>query len=396
MLQCGAVRCNVLQCVAVWCCVVLRGAVCYRVLHCGAVCCSVMQCVAVCCSVVLRVATWCSVLHHVAGCYSLSIADVRAAQVYCSVLQCVTMCCIALSADFRAVQELADRVILTLASFDARASNSSTMQTSREEVSVPRVAFLPNEFDVVRKMPLFNEGSESSALIAEVASTLKTLLFSDAACIIRAGTTGMGMYFVNHGVCSARVQGAEVANMEHGDFFGEIALTLSCTRTADVYAQGTVELFEFARKDFKTIVAKYPYLLQKLKQTARARVKNAVAPRAAIVDSNDDAMQQQVYAGGAVSHQDGYDDKAVQPSTLLKLRSLFNLGSGETAEDGMLIKVSALAWADIVASMTRVRVEKDEIVMSRQAPPGGLYIVEDGQVELLTHGVAVETMSAGV
>jgi len=203
------------------------------------------------------------------------------------------------------------------------------------------------------------------------------------------------MYFVNHGVCSARVQGAEVANMEHGDFFGEIALTLSCTRTADVYAQGTVELFEFARKDFKTIVAKYPYLLQKLKQTARARVRNAVAPRAAIVDSNDDAMQQQVYAGGAVSHQDGYDDKAVQPSTLLMLRSLFNLGSGETAEDGMLIKVSALAWADIVASMTRVRVEKDEIVMSRQAPPGGLYIVEDGQVELLTHGVAVETMSAG-
>jgi len=46
MLQCVAVRCNVLQCVAVCC----------SVLQCVAVCCSVLQCVAACCSVLQFVA----------------------------------------------------------------------------------------------------------------------------------------------------------------------------------------------------------------------------------------------------------------------------------------------------------------------------------------------------
>jgi len=60
VLQCDAVRCNVLhsvlQCVAE-CCRVLSFAMCHSVLlKCSAVCCSVLQCVAVCCSVLQCVA----------------------------------------------------------------------------------------------------------------------------------------------------------------------------------------------------------------------------------------------------------------------------------------------------------------------------------------------------
>jgi CRP-like cAMP-binding protein len=61
------------------------------------------------------------------------------------------------------------------------------------------------------------------------------------------------MYFVNTGTVRVKVNSQDVARLDDGNFFGEIALTMTSQRTADVFCEGRCELFELSRADFKQV-----------------------------------------------------------------------------------------------------------------------------------------------
>lgn len=61
------------------------------------------------------------------------------------------------------------------------------------------------------------------------------------------------MYFVNTGTVKVKVNSQDVGCLENGNFFGEIALTMTSQRTADVFCEGRCELFELSRSDFKQV-----------------------------------------------------------------------------------------------------------------------------------------------
>jgi len=87
VLQCVAVRCNVLLCVAMCCCALQCVAVRCNVLQRVAVRCSAVQCVAMCCSALQCVAVRCSVLQDAMRHSMLQCVGVCG--VYGSVLECV-------------------------------------------------------------------------------------------------------------------------------------------------------------------------------------------------------------------------------------------------------------------------------------------------------------------
>lgn len=100
------------------------------------------------------------------------------------------------------------------------------------------------------------------------------------AAVIQAGEVGECMYFINSGVVQVLVNGSEVDRLNTGDFFGEIALTVSKQRTADVKSLGAagshgprnsgpaepLELFQLLRTDFEAAMDKYPILKTRLAQ----------------------------------------------------------------------------------------------------------------------------------
>lgn len=63
----------------------------------------------------------------------------------------------------------------------------------------------------------------------------------------------MGMYFVNNGSVTVKVNSKDVGRLENGNYFGEIALAMNSQRTADVFCEGTCELFELSRADLKQV-----------------------------------------------------------------------------------------------------------------------------------------------
>mmetsp|Transcript_3807 Transcript_3807/g.9108 ORF Transcript_3807/g.9108 Transcript_3807/m.9108 type:complete len:522 (+) Transcript_3807:78-1643(+) len=141
-------------------------------------------------------------------------------------------------------------------------------------------------FLLIRKLTIFE--NIDPACLQEVTQKLKVRKVAAGDRIITSGEVGESMYFINSGLVEVLVNDARVDQLTTGDFFGEIALTVSKQRTADVVSLGShghhgprsakaadTELFEFARTDFETIMEKYPILKTRLAQIGQSRVKRA-------------------------------------------------------------------------------------------------------------------------
>eukprot|EP00285_Hemiselmis_virescens_P000685 CAMPEP_0173414886 /NCGR_PEP_ID=MMETSP1356-20130122/84563_1 /TAXON_ID=77927 ORGANISM="Hemiselmis virescens, Strain PCC157" /NCGR_SAMPLE_ID=MMETSP1356 /ASSEMBLY_ACC=CAM_ASM_000847 /LENGTH=478 /DNA_ID=CAMNT_0014377093 /DNA_START=39 /DNA_END=1472 /DNA_ORIENTATION=+ len=145
-------------------------------------------------------------------------------------------------------------------------------------------------FLLIRKLSIFD--NIDPACLQEVTQALKAVKIEAGMAVITAGEVGECMYFINSGTVQVLVNGSEVDRLNTGDFFGEIALTVSKQRTADVKSLGAsgahgprstgpvepVELFQLNRTDFEAAMDKYPILKTRLAQIGQARVKRAAVP----------------------------------------------------------------------------------------------------------------------
>jgi len=139
-------------------------------------------------------------------------------------------------------------------------------------------------FLLIRKLSIFD--NIDPACLQDITQKLKVVKFDAGKFVIQAGEVGECMYFVNSGTVQVIVNKAEVDRLSTGDFFGEIALTVSKQRTADVKSFGHVgangqseptELFQLLRTDFEASMVQYPILQTRLAQIGQARVKRAAA-----------------------------------------------------------------------------------------------------------------------
>eukprot|EP00281_Chroomonas_sp_CCMP1168_P026737 CAMPEP_0206254450 /NCGR_PEP_ID=MMETSP0047_2-20121206/23697_1 /ASSEMBLY_ACC=CAM_ASM_000192 /TAXON_ID=195065 /ORGANISM="Chroomonas mesostigmatica_cf, Strain CCMP1168" /LENGTH=490 /DNA_ID=CAMNT_0053680737 /DNA_START=107 /DNA_END=1576 /DNA_ORIENTATION=- len=141
-------------------------------------------------------------------------------------------------------------------------------------------------FLLIRKLSIFD--NIDPACLQEITQKLKVVKVDAGQPVIQAGEVGECMYFINSGTVQVLVNGLEVDRLSTGDFFGEIALTVSKQRTADVKSLGAsgssagsteaVELFQLLRTDFEATMERYPILQTRLAQIGQARVKRAAVP----------------------------------------------------------------------------------------------------------------------
>lgn len=324
-------------------------------------------------------------------------------------------------ADHRACQELLDRVGEAQDSFNNRGAHAmgsvahNVLTAMRRvdnqtlKLGVHRTSLMPNEFELVRKMPLFRGALNSTDIVCDVASRLKPLLFSAQQSIIRTGTIGMGMYFVNDGTCAVSVAGSQVAKLQYGDFFGEVALTMASQRTANVEAQGLVELFEFTRSDLKAVARKYPHLLKRLKEQGKQRVQRACTAKVEVLEGEDgdvvvqdeaaaprprmraNSVEGDYEGGGLMMVGVGVQCEGgpVDPQCLRKLKYLCTAG-GEGRESTMTEE----QWESMVGNMQRVRVRSGEKVVG-ETLEGSFYIIEKGRVAVQADDLELSMLRSG-
>lgn len=108
-----------------------------------------------------------------------------------------------------------------------------------------------------------------------VAHTMSEESFPSGQRILRQGFSGSGFFVILEGEVVVRVDGADVAVLGKGDFFGEISLLLGEPPIADVVAVGPVRALHLAGPELRDFLLAYPQVMYRMLQAVGRRLDGA-------------------------------------------------------------------------------------------------------------------------
>jgi cAMP-dependent protein kinase regulator len=96
-----------------------------------------------------------------------------------------------------------------------------------------------------------------------IADALVSKSYSDGEAIITEGEAGEAFFILEEGSVECLKGGANVGNLESGQYFGEVALLTNRSRQATVKAKGAVKCLSLERKTFKRVMGPLEDILQR-------------------------------------------------------------------------------------------------------------------------------------
>lgn len=129
----------------------------------------------------------------------------------------------------------------------------------------------------------------------EIASHARVHTYSRGETIIRHGAEGDSMFIVHEGTVSVRVPDdseagwREVATLQGGDVFGEMALLTGEARTADVVAMSDVVAIEIAKDALQPVLQSHPEFAASISTKITAR-RDAASARMAERDTHQSVL----------------------------------------------------------------------------------------------------------
>jgi hypothetical protein len=123
---------------------------------------------------------------------------------------------------------------------------------------------------LLRSLPIF--APLSAPVLEQVASRLIPTEAALGSEIIRQGDPGDRFYVIEEGEVVVSKNGRQVATLQQGDFFGEIALLREIPRTATVTAQTDTLLYALERDDFLEAVTGHPQSAEAADAVTRTRL----------------------------------------------------------------------------------------------------------------------------
>ncbi|KAJ7993064.1 hypothetical protein DPEC_G00268560 [Dallia pectoralis] len=123
---------------------------------------------------------------------------------------------------------------------------------------------------LVASMPLFANADPN--FVTAVLTKLRFEVFQPGDYIIREGTIGKKMYFIQHGVTSVLTKGTMGMKLSDGSYFGEICLLTRGRRTASVRADTYCRLFSLSVDNFNVVLEEYPMMRRAFETVAIDRL----------------------------------------------------------------------------------------------------------------------------
>lgn len=92
--------------------------------------------------------------------------------------------------------------------------------------------------------------------------------------IIKEGTIGNKMYFIQEGIVDIVMANGDVAtSLSDGSYFGEICLLTNARRVASVRAETYCNLFSLSVEHFNTVLDQYPLMRRTMESVAAERYR---------------------------------------------------------------------------------------------------------------------------
>jgi len=126
---------------------------------------------------------------------------------------------------------------------------------------------------LLRGVSLFS--SCSNAELNRIGSLMTMLEMPKGSVLVEQGTPGLEFFVVVEGSATASRNGLELAVLEPGSFFGELALLDGGDRTATVVATTDMRLLVLTRHEFMSLQSSAPSVAYKMLTELGSRLRHA-------------------------------------------------------------------------------------------------------------------------
>ncbi|KAI5616478.1 potassium/sodium hyperpolarization-activated cyclic nucleotide-gated channel 2 isoform X1 [Silurus asotus] len=123
---------------------------------------------------------------------------------------------------------------------------------------------------LVASMPLFANAEPN--FVTAMLTKLRFEVFQPRDYIVREGTIGKKMYFIQHGVVNVLTKGTLGMKLSDGSYFGEICLLTRGRRTASVQAETYCRLYSLSVDNFNEVLEEYPMMRRAFETVAIDRL----------------------------------------------------------------------------------------------------------------------------
>uniref|UniRef100_G3TU82 Hyperpolarization activated cyclic nucleotide gated potassium channel 3 n=1 Tax=Loxodonta africana TaxID=9785 RepID=G3TU82_LOXAF len=124
---------------------------------------------------------------------------------------------------------------------------------------------------LVAHMPLFAHADPS--FVTAVLTKLRFEVFQPGDLVVREGSVGRKMYFIQHGLLSVLARGARDTRLTDGSYFGEICLLTRGRRTASVRADTYCRLYSLSVDHFNAVLEEFPMMRRAFETVAVDRLR---------------------------------------------------------------------------------------------------------------------------
>ncbi|CAG0918739.1 unnamed protein product [Notodromas monacha] len=143
---------------------------------------------------------------------------------------------------------------------------------------------------LVAAVPFFSNAEPQ--FVTDVVTKLEYEVFQPGDIIIKEGTIGTKMYFIQEGIVDIVTASGEIAtSLGDGSYFGEICLLSNARRVASVRAETYCNLFSLSKGHFNAVLQMYPIMRQTLETVAAERL-HKIGKNPSIVSTRDDLMDE--------------------------------------------------------------------------------------------------------
>ncbi|KAL4608066.1 potassium/sodium hyperpolarization-activated cyclic nucleotide-gated channel 2-like [Arapaima gigas] len=176
---------------------------------------------------------------------------------------------------------------------------------------------------LVASMPLFANAEPN--FVTAMLTKLRFEVFQPKDYIIREGTIGKKMYFIQHGVVNVLTKGTMGMKLSDGSYFGEICLLTRGRRTASVRAETYCRLYSLSVDHFNEVLEEYPMMRRAFETVAIDRLnrigkKNSILMHKVQHDLNSGVFNNR--ENELIQEIVKYDREMVQPVDLQRPRAM--------------------------------------------------------------------------
>ncbi|XP_032829654.2 potassium/sodium hyperpolarization-activated cyclic nucleotide-gated channel 2-like [Petromyzon marinus] len=146
---------------------------------------------------------------------------------------------------------------------------------------------------LVASMPLFANADPN--FVTAMLTKLQFEVFQPADFIVREGTIGKKMYFIQHGVVSIITKGNKETKLSDGSYFGEICLLTRGRRTASVRADTYCRLFSLSVDHFNEVLEEYPMMRRAFETVAIDRLDRIGKKNSMLLHKMQDDLNEGIF-----------------------------------------------------------------------------------------------------